>query len=221
MNIYEAFKLIRDANMLLERDMTPEQREAAKLRRQMRLAEKSGRAVNSGAFAVILGNCYPTPKFFNSHKPVGTSDEVIKSIQENNYKSGSGEILGFYPTRKKAREVAISITERIFKSVTDTSSDKGSAAYKIHSVISLPGVVEYTEANKEWCSDIRGPGDRGYLYRTDREIKNEIFDMRDSMVDSLERGAAADVKEARRRREWAMSRNNPDSPNFKNIYAHH
>lgn len=221
MNIYEAFKLIRDQGLILERDLSPEQREAAKLRRQMRRAEKSGKAVNSGTFAVILGNCYPTPKFFDSHKPVGTSDDVIKTIQLNNYKSGSGEILGFYPTRKKAREVAISLTERIFKSVTDTEGDKDSAAYKIHYRISLPMVVEYTEANKEWCSAIRGPGDSGYLYRTDREIKNEIFDMKSSMVDSLEKGAEAEEKEAIRRREWATSRNNPDSPFFKNVYAHH
>lgn len=184
-------------------------------------ARQAKKIDNSGNFAVILGSCYPTPKFFNSHAPVGTSDEVIKKIQENSHKSDAGEILGFYPTKKKAEQVALSVTERILKSVTDTYKDKGDAAYMIEYRTILPYVVDHTDDNKEWCSAIRCPGDAGYLYKADKDVRVKISTMRRSMLDFLKRAAEEERDEARIRREWATSKNNPFSANFKNVFAHH
>ena len=211
MKLYEAYKIIRDSGLILERDMTPEQREAAKKRRQARRAEKRGDPVNAGSFAVILGNGYPTPDFFREHKPVGTSDQVLKTIDMNRNKARSGQILGFYPTRNKARGVALSVMDRILK--------MQDSAYSVEYSCPTPSVVNVTKENKRWCDAISGPSDCGYIYDYDKEISREVRDMR---YDKLEEMKKREERKTRGGDDgWSTSRNNPDSPIFKNIYAHH
>lgn len=211
MRIEEALEIIDESGLVVEREMTPEQREAAKRRRQLRRAEKSGAPVNAGTFAVILGNGYATPEFFDDHDPVGTSDQVLQTINLNRHKSRSAEVLGFYPTRKKAREVALSVMERILK--------MQKTAYGIEYDCPTPLVVNVVEDNKKWSSGISGPGDYGYIYRKDDEIYDEVLKLRYSKLDEMRQREAE--KESSRDDGWATNRNNPDSPIFKNVFAHH
>lgn len=211
MRIDEALEIIDESGLVVEREMTPEQREAAKRRRQLRRAEKRGAPVNSGTYAVILGNGYSTPEFFSDHDPVGTSDQVLKTIDMNRHKSRSAEVLGFYPTRKKAREVALSVMERIL--------NMQKTAYGIEYDCPTPRVVNVTEENKKWSSGISGPGDYGYIYRNDNEIYDEVLKLRYSKLDEMRQKEAE--KERSRDDGWATNRNNPDSPIFKNVFAHH
>ena len=211
MRIDEALEIIDESGLVVEREMTPEQREAAKRRRQLRRAEKRGAPVNSGTYAVILGNGYSTPEFFSDHDPVGTSDQVLKTIDMNRHKSRSAEVLGFYPTRKKAREVALSVMERIL--------NMQKTAYGIEYDCPTPRVVNVTEENKKWSNGISGPGDYGYIYRNDDEIYDEVLKLRYSKLDEMRQREAE--KERSRDDGWATNRNNPDSPIFKNVFAHH
>lgn len=211
MTQYQAFKIIHESGLILERDMTPEQREAAKKRREARRAEKRGDPVNSGTFAVILGNVYPTPVFFREHKPVGTSDQVLDMIDRNRHKARSGQILGFYPTRRKAREVAISVMERILK--------MQDSAYSVEYSCPTPMVVNVVRENKKWCNAIAGPDDCGYIYDSDKEISREVRDMRYSKLEEMRK--KEEKKERSRDDGWSTNRNNPDSPTFKNVFAHH
>ncbi len=211
MRIDEALEIIDESGLVVEREMTPEQREAAKRRRQLRRAEKRGAPVNSGTYAVILGNGYSTPEFFSDHDPVGTSDQVLKTIDMNRHKSRSAEVLGFYPTRKKAREVALSVMERIL--------NMQKTAYGIEYDCPTPRVVNVTEENKKWSNGISGPGDYGYIYRNDDEIYDEVLKLRYSKLDEMRQKEAE--KERSRDDGWATNRNNPDSPIFKNVFAHH
>lgn len=211
MRIDEALEIIDASGLVVEREMTPEQREAAKRRRQLRRAEKRGDPVNSGTYAVILGNGYPTPDFFSDHDPVGTSDKVLETIDMNRHKSRSAEVLGFYPTRKKAREVALSVMERIL--------NMKKTAYGIEYDCPTPRVVNVAKENKSWSNGISGPGDCGYIYRKDDEIYNEVLKLRYSKLDEMNRREAE--KERSRDDGWATNRNNPNSPIFKNVFAHH
>ena len=212
MRIEEALTIIQDSGLVLEREMTPEQREAARKRRQLRRAEKRGAPVNSGTFAVILGNGYPTPDFFSDHDPVGTSDQVLETINNNRHKSRSAEILGFYPTRKKAREVAISVMERILK--------MQKTAYGVEYSCPTPRVVNVVEDNKKWSNGISGPGDYGYIYSIDKEIYDEVLKLRYSKLDEM-REREAEKERSSRDDGWSTNRNNPNSPIFKNVFAHH
>lgn len=211
MRIEEALEIIDESGLVVEREMTPEQREAAKRRRQLRRAEKSGAPVNAGTFAVILGNGYSTPEFFSDHDPVGTSDQVLQTINMNRHKSRSAEVLGFYPTRKKAREVALSVMERILK--------MQKTAYGIEYDCPTPRVVNVVKDNKKWSNGISGPGDYGYIYGKDDEIYDEVLKLRYSKLDEMRQKEAE--KERSRDDGWATNRNNPDSPIFKNVFAHH
>lgn len=211
MRIEEALTIIQDSGLVLEREMTPEQREAARRRRQLRRAEKRGDPVNAGTFAVILGNGYSTPEFFSDHDPVGTSDQVLKTIDMNRHKSRSAEVLGFYPTRKKAREVALSVMERILK--------MQKTAYGIEYDCPTPRVVNVVKENKKWSSGISGPGDYGYIYGKDDEIYDEVLKLRYRKLGEMRQKEAE--KERSRDDGWATNRNNPDSPIFKNVFAHH
>lgn len=177
MRIEEALEIIDASGLLVEREMTPEQREAAKRRRQLRRAEKRGAPANSGTYAVILGNGYPTPDFFSDHDPVGTSDKVLETINMNRHESRSAEVLGFYPTRKKAREVALSVMERIL--------NMQKTSYGIRYYCPTPLVVNVTEENKKWSNGIAGPGDCGYIYRKDDEIYDEVLKLRYSKLDEM------------------------------------
>ena len=212
MRIDEALEIIDASGLVVEREMTPEQREAAKRRRQLRRAEKRGAPVNSGTYAVILGNGYATPDFFSSHNPVGTSDQVLKTINSNRHKSRSAELLGFYPTRKKAREVALSVMERIL--------NMQKTAYGIEYDCPTPRVVNVVDENKKWSNGISGPDDYGYIYRKDDEIYDEVVKLRRSKLDEM-RKREAEKDERSRDDGWATNRNNPDSPIFKNVFAHH
>ena len=167
-NLYNAFKILRESGILLERDMTPEQREAAKRRRQARRAEAKGKPVSSGNWAVMLGNGYPTPEFFKSHKPVGTSDAVLQIVTRNLQRRNTAELLGLYPTRKKAKEVAEEVLNRLMS--------MHSSAYGVRYNCPEPTVVEYVPENKKWCTGISGPGDCGYLYDRDKAlIKDSVI----------------------------------------------
>ena len=211
MRIPEALEIINESGLVVEREMTPEQREAARRRRQLRRAEKRGAPVNSGTYAVILGNGYSTPDFFSDHDPIGTSDQVLKTIDMNRHKSRSAEVLGFYPTRKKAREVALSVMERIL--------NMQKTAYGIEYGCPTPRVVNVAKENKSWSNGISGPGDCGYIYRKDDEIYDEVLKLRYSKLDEMRQREAE--KERSRDDGWATNRNNPDSPIFKNVFAHH
>jgi hypothetical protein len=211
MRIDEALEIIDESGLVVEREMTPEQREAAKRRRQLRRAEKRGAPVNSGTYAVILGNGYSTPEFFSDHDPVGTSDQVLKTIDMNRHKSRSAEVLGFYPTRKKAREVALSVMERIL--------NMQKKAYGIEYSCPTTKVVNVVKENKKWCNAIAGPGDCGYLYDTDEEISREVREMRYNKLHEMEK--KEEEKERSRDDDWANSSRNPDSGRFRNVYAHH
>lgn len=211
MRIEDALVIIDESGLVVEREMTPEQREAARKRRQLRRAERRGAPVNSGTFAVILGNGYPTPEFFSDHDPVGTSDQVLETINNNRHKSRSAEVLGFYPTRKKAREVAISVMERIL--------NMQKTAYGVEYSCPTPLVVNVVDDNKKWSSGISGPGDYGYIYRKDDEIYDEVLKLRYSKLDEMREKEAE--KERPRDDGWSTSRHNPDSPIFKNVFAHH
>lgn len=211
MRIDEALEIIDESGLVVEREMTPEQREAAKRRRQIRRAEKSGAPVNAGTFAVILGNGYSTPDFFSDHDPVGTSDQVLDTIDRNRHRSRSAEVLGFYPTRKKAREVALSVMERIL--------NMQKTAYGIEYDCPTPRVVNVVKDNKKWSDGISGPGDYGYIYGKDEEIYDEVIKLRYSKLDEMRKKEAE--KERSRDDGWATNRNNPDSPIFKNVFAHH
>lgn len=213
MRIEEALQIIDENGLIVEREMTPEQREAAKRRRQLRRAEKRGAPVNSGTYAVILGNGYPTPDFFSDHDPVGTSDQVLKTIDMNRHKSRSAEVLGFYPTRKKAREVALSVMERIL--------NMQKTAYGIQYDCPTSRVVNVVEENKKWSNGIAGPGDCGYIYRIDNEIYDEVLKLRYSKLDEMREREAEKERESSRDDGWSTNRNNPNSPIFKNVFAHH
>lgn len=213
MRIEDALEIIDASGLVLEREMTPEQREAAKRRRQLRRAERRGAPVNSGTFAVILGNGYPTPEFFSDHDPVGTSDQVLETINNNRHKSRSAEVLGFYPTRKKAREVAISVMERIL--------NMQKTAYGVEYSCPTPLVVNVVDDNKKWSNGISGPGDYGYIYRKDDDIYDEVLKLRYSKLDELREKEAEKERSRSRDDGWSTSRHNPDSPIFKNVFAHH
>ena len=212
MRIDEALEIIDAIGLVVEREMTPEQREAAKRRRQLRRAERRGAPVNSGTYAVILGNGYATPDFFSDHDPVGTSDQVLKKIDMNRHKSRSAEVLGFYPTRKKAREVALSVMERIL--------NMQKTAYGIEYDCPTPLVVNVVDENKKWSNGISGPGDCGYIYRKDDDIYDEVLKLRYSKLDEM-RIREREKEESSRDDGWATNRNNPNSPIFKNVFAHH
>lgn len=212
-NLYNAFKILRESGILLERDMTPEQREAAKRRRQARRAEAKGKPVSSGNWAVMVGNGYPTPDFFKSHKPVGTSDAVLQIVTRNLQKRDSAELLGLYPTRKKAKEVAEEVLNRLMS--------MHSSAYGVRYNCPEPTVVEYVPENKRWCDGISGPRDCGYLYDRDKEIAQQLIDLKYERIHDLEKAEQEKEDKEKRDREWANSSRNPDSGRFMNVFKHH
>jgi hypothetical protein len=92
-------------------------------------------------------------------------------------------------------------------------------AYGIEYDCPTPRVVNVTEENKKWSNGISGPGDYGYIYRQDDEIYDEVLKLRYSKLDEMRQKEAE--KERSRDDGWATNRNNPDSPIFKNVFAHH
>lgn len=211
MNLYEALDFIERAGLIVE--MTEEQRAARRARAKARREAAKGKPVNSGNWAVIAGSFYATPDFFREHKPEGTSDSVLEFVKQNYGIRKSAKLLGFYPTRKKAKEVAISVMNK-FLDMCDT-------AYGLTYNCPTTAVVEFTPDNKRWCSAIRGPGDAGYIYDADKEISELITKMRYDKIHEIEAAEKEAERKKERDREWANNRRNPDHPLYFNVFKHH
>ena len=221
MNQYEAFKILSESGMVLEKklrsEMTPEEladaRAKSKARREARKAKTDKAPSNNGVWAVCTFS--PIPEYFDKYKPEGWGDDVIQKIL-----SGKSVLVGYYPSKPIAEKVAMTIFEKemdiLYKEAKKNGSTYG-LEYNSRKLL----VVKHTNDNKRWSSGRRGPGDSGYWYDAESDVSDKQTDIRLELLDRFAIEKREEKERSERAERWANSSRNPDSGRFRNVYAHH
>lgn len=221
MNQYQAFKILRESGILLEKklrsEMTPEEladaRAKSKARREARKAKTDKAPSNKGDWAVCTFS--PIPEYFDKYKPEGWGDDVIQKIL-----SGKSVLIGYYPSKAIAEKIAMTIFEKEMDILYKEAKEHHSSYVLEYNSRKLL-VVKHTNDNKHWSSGRRGPGDSGYWYNAEDDVSDKQTDIRLEMLDRFANEKREEKERRERAERWANSSRNPDSGRFRNVYAHH
>ena len=224
MSQYQAFKILRESGILLEKklrsEMTPEEladaRAKSKARREARKARSAelDKAPSSkGDWAVCTFS--PIPEYFDKYKPEGWGDDVIQKIV-----SGKSVLVGYYPSKAIAERIAMTIFEKEMD-IHYQDAKKHDSSYGLEYNTRKVLVVKHTNDNRHWSSGRRGPGDSGYWYDAEDDVSDKQTDIRLEMLKRFSDEQKAEKEGRERAASWANSSRNPDSGRFRNVYAHH
>lgn len=221
MNQYQAFKILRESGIILEKklrsEMTPEEladaRAKSKARREARKAKTDKAPSNKGDWAVCTFS--PIPEYFDKYKPEGWGDDVIQKIL-----SGKSVLVGYYPSKAIAEKIAMTIFEKEMD-IRYKDAKKSNSSYGIEYNTRKVLVVKHTNDNKRWSSGRRGPGDSGYWYDAEDDVSDKQTDIRLELLKRFEAEKRGEEERRDRAERWANSSRNPDSGRFRNVYAHH
>ena len=137
--------------------------------------------------------------------PFGTKEEAVAAAR-----SSVKNLVNYYRDRisKKVKENPDYLTEY--------SQDNSYVNYKLY-------VVDFSEKNRKWSSGRRGPGDSGWWYNSDDEASDNLNRPAKKFNDDLTKliEDALEAKRERQRRGSSYSSWDPNSPTYRNVFAHH
>jgi len=136
--------------------------------------------------------------------PFGTKEEAVAAAR-----SSVKNLVNYYRDRisKKVKENPDYLTEY--------SQDNSYVNSKLY-------VVDFSEKNRKWSSGRRGPGDSGWWYNSDDEASDNLNRPAKKFNDDLTK-LIEDALEAKRERQRRSSYSSwdPNSPTYRNVFAHH
>ena len=221
MNQYQAFKILRESGLVLEKklrsEMTPEEladaRAKSKARREKRKAVTDKSPSNKGDWAVCTFS--PIPEYFDKYNPIGWDDESFKKIL-----AGARVLVGYYPTKAIAEKIAMTIFEKEMDTLYKNAK-KNDSSYGLEYNVTKLLVVKHTNDNRRWSSGRRGPGDSGYWYNAESDVSDKQSKIKQETLEKFVKEQKEEKERRDRAERWANSSWNPDSGRFRNVYAHH
>lgn len=199
MEIERALRILSESNILVERklrsEMTDDERLEARVRSRKRRIVKREKELGDPApgenkWAVVcnIGPTSITPDFIRKTKADGFENGLKK------LKAHQTTLVGLYPSRSAARDVAIKLLRQELTNETDD--------YEVQMRTYLPKVVHIHSSN-------RYEDKYNYFYLDDRDIYDELDSIKEAKIRELR-----DDAERRERRDLSPSRD-PDSPTYR------
>jgi len=248
MNLYQAFKILRESGLVLEKklrsEMTPEEladaRAKSKERRLLRKARKEGEKKVLDQLGLTHDDLkrQEQDKSASDKSPSNKGDWAVCTftpIPENFNKhkpegwgddvlkkivQGHDLLVGYYPSKAIAEKIAMTIFAKELDTYYKRAKENDSS-YGLEYKVRSVLVVNHSDTNKRWSSARRGPGDSGYWYDAERDVSEKQSKLRNETLEKFQKEQKEEEERREHDRAWANSSWNPNSGRFRNVYAHH